>query len=130
VEISVSQEQGRVPVTVFRIKGPITTNEELEKYAEDAFNDGTKNLLLDLSDVPYMATSGLRALHNIYSLLRTEAASESDEAVRVGIASGTFVSPHLKLLKPSQHVLEALKVAGYDMFLEIHRDYKRAIASF
>ena len=130
MEISVSQEQARVPVTIFHITGPITTNEELEQYAEDAFNDGMKNLLLDLSDVPYMATSGLRALHNIYTLLRTESANESDEAVRVGIASGTFVSPHLKLLKPSPHVLEALKVAGYDMFLEIHRDRKRALASF
>ena len=130
MEISVSQQQSRVPVTVFHVKGAITTNEELEKYAEDAFSDGMKNLLIDLSDVPYMATSGLRALHNIYSLLRTEAANENDEAVRVGIASGTFVSPHLKLLNPSSHVLEALKVAGYDMFLEIHRDLKRAIASF
>ena len=130
MDISVSQQQGRVPVTVFHIKGPITTNEELEKYAQDAFDNGMKNLLLDLTDVPYMATSGLRALHNIYTLLRTESASESDEAVRVGIASGTFVSPHLKLLKPAPHVLEALKVAGYDMFLEIHRDLKRAIASF
>ena len=130
MEIRISEEQGRVPVTVFHVKGPVTTNEELERYAEDAFNSGMKNLLLDLSDVPYMATSGLRALHNIYTLLRTQSTAESDEAVRVGIASGTFVSPHLKLLKPSAHVLEALKVAGYDMFLEIHRDLKRAVASF
>jgi len=130
VDISVSQEQARVPVTVFRIKGPITTSEELERRAREAFDAGTRNLLLDLTDVPYIATSGLRALHNIYTLLRTDSASESDEAVRVGIASGTFVSPHLKLLKPSAHVLEALKVTGYDMFLEIHRDLKRALASF
>jgi hypothetical protein len=130
VDISVSQEQARVPVTVFRVKGAITTSDELESRAREAFDAGTRNLLLDLTDVPYIATSGLRALHNIYTLLRTDSAAESDEAVRVGIASGTFVSPHLKLLKPSAHVLEALKVTGYDMFLEIHRDLKRALASF
>jgi hypothetical protein len=130
VEITLSQEQGRVPVTVFHLKGAITSNEELEKQARMAFDGGMKNLLLDLTDVPYIATSGLRALHNIYTLLRTDMHEESDEAVRIGIASGTYVSPHLKLLKPSAHVLEALKVAGYDMFLEIHRDPKRAIASF
>jgi len=130
VDISVSQEQSRVPVTVFRIKGAITSAEELEQHAKQAYDAGTTNLLLDLTDVPYIATSGLRALHNIYTMLRTDTASESDEAVRVGIASGTFVSPHLKLLKPSKDVMKALTVTGYDMFLEIHTDRARALASF
>ena len=130
MEITVSQEQGRAPVTIFRIKGPITSNEELEKQAQAAFSAGMRNLLLDMAEVPYIATSGLRALHNIYTLLRSDAREESDEAVRIGIASGTFKSPHLKILKPSAHVLQALKVAGYDMFLEIYDNPKRALASF
>lgn len=130
MEISASQMQGRVPVTVFHIKGPVISNVELQQQAQEAFDAGTQNILLDLTDVPYMATSGLRALHFIYTLLRTDTPEESTEAVNKGIAAGTFVSPHLKLLKPSAHVMEALKVAGYDMFLEIHRDLKRAIASF
>ena len=98
--------------------------------AKKAFDAGTKNILLDLTDVPYMATAGLRALHYIYELLRTDSLYERDEAVSIGIAAGTFKSPHLKLLKPSAHVLTPLKVAGYDMFLEIHDDRKKAIASF
>jgi hypothetical protein len=36
----------------------------------------------------------------------------------------------LKLLSPTQHVAESLRVAGYDMFLEIHQDRRKAIASF
>ena len=130
MEITVSQEQGRVPITVFRIKGPVTSNQELEAEAKKAFDAGTKNILIDLTDVPYMATAGLRALHFIYELLRTDALYERDDAVSVGIAAGTFKSPHLKLLKPSPHVLTPLKVAGYDMFLEIHDNRKKAIASF
>jgi hypothetical protein len=117
-------------VTVFHVKGPITSNVELEEQAQSAFDAGARKILIDLSEVPYIATYGLRALHFIYTLLRTDAPEESDEAVRKGISAGTFVSPHLKLLKPSTHVIEALRVAGYDMFLEIHRDYKQAIASF
>jgi len=50
--------------------------------------------------------------------------------MKKGIVAGTFTSPHLKLYNPTSHVLEALKTAGYDMFLEIHRDYKKAISSF
>ena len=130
MEITVSQAQGRVPVTIFHIKGPVIANEELEAQAQEAFNAGTKNILLDLTQVPYMATAWLRALHSIYELLRTDLLHEREDAVAVGIAAGTFTSPHLKLLNPSAHVLEALKTAGYDMFLQIHRDSKKAIASF
>lgn len=130
MELTVSEAQGRVPVTVLKVKGAITSNVELEEQARAAFDAGARNILVDLSEVPYIATYGLRALHFIYTLLRTDAPEESDEAVRKGISAGTFVSPHLKLLKPGSHVLEALKVAGYDMFLEIHHDYNKAVAAF
>jgi hypothetical protein len=130
MDMTVSQEQGRVPVTVLHIKGEIRDNREIEARAQAVYDGGARNLLLDLSEVPYMATAGLRALHAIYTMLRTDAPEESDEATKAGIAAGTFVSPHLKLLKPTPHVLEVLRIAGYDMFLEIHRDLKQAIASF
>ena len=130
MEISVSEQQTRVPVTILKINGAIIDNKELEQQANDAFKNGGRNILLDLSDVPYMATSGLRALHAIYMLLRADAAEESDDAVKSGIAAGTFMSPHLKLLNPSAHVLQALKASGYDMFLEIHRTQKQALDSF
>lgn len=130
MEITVSQQQGRVPVTVFRLKGPVTDNVELERHAQEAFDGGARNILLDLSEVPYMATAGLRALHTIYTMLRSDAPEESDEAAKAGIAAGTYTSPHFKLLKPTGHVLEVLRSAGYDMFLDIHRDAKQAIESF
>lgn len=130
MEIAVSQDQGRVPVTVFRLSGPVTDSAELEQRAASAVAEGMQNLLIDLSGVPYMATAGLRALHAIYSMLRSSAPEESDSAVKSGIMAGTFYSPHLKLLKPSPHVLEALSTAGYDMFLQIHSDYQEALASF
>ena len=130
MDITVSEEQVRVPVTVFKIAGAITDNQDLEQRAQEVFDRGGRNLLLDLSAVPYIATSGLRALHAIYVLLRTNAPEESDAAVKAGIAAGTYMSPHLKLLDPSPHVFEALKAAGYDMFLEIHRNRKQALESF
>jgi hypothetical protein len=129
MDITISEEQARVPVTIFKIAGAITDNQELEQQAKEVFDRGARNILLDLSAAPYIATSGLRALHAIYMLLRS-AAEESDQAIKVGIAAGTYMSPHLKLLNPSAHVFEALKAAGYDMFLEIHRNQQQALASF
>ena len=130
MDVTVAQAQGRVPVTIIRVAGAITDNQELEARAQAAYDGGARNMLLDLTDVPYMATAGLRALHAIYTLLRADTPEESDEATRAGIAAGTFVSPHLKLLKPTPNVHEVLKAAGYDMFLQIHRDLGQAIASF
>jgi hypothetical protein len=50
--------------------------------------------------------------------------------MRKGLSDGTFKSPHLKLLNPSPRVLDVLSIAGVDMFLEVHRNYKDALASF
>jgi hypothetical protein len=130
MEIKISQENGKVPVTVFKVKGNITSETELQEQAKAAHTSGTQNLLLDLSEVPYMSSAGLRALHHIFSLLRSSTSGENDQKMRAGITAGTYASPHLKLYKPNAHVTEVLKTAGYDMFLEIHDDYKKAIASF
>jgi hypothetical protein len=130
MDITISEEQARVPVTIFKVAGAITDNQELEQQAKEAFERGVRYVLLDLSAVPYIATSGLRALHAIYMLLRSAAPEESDETIKTGIAAGTYMSPHLKLLNPSAHVFEALRASGYDMFLEIHRNKQQALGSF
>ena len=87
-------------------------------------------MLLDLSQVAYVSSAGIRALHSIFKLLRTEAPEESNEAIQRGLRDGTFKSPHLKLLNPTPRVLEILTMAGKDMLLEIHHNRAEALASF
>jgi hypothetical protein len=41
-----------------------------------------------------------------------------------------YKSPRLKLVNPSPTVSHTLSLAGIDMFLEIHDDLQKAIASF
>ena len=132
MEIQVSTQPGRAPVTVFHIVGDIDTNtyEQLQAQAERAHSAGAGNIVLDLSQVGYVSSAGIRAINHIYMLLRTKAPAESDEAVRKGISAGTFKSPHLKLAHLNQRVSEALKTAGVDMFLEFHPDVAAALASY
>jgi anti-anti-sigma factor len=132
MEIAVSYEKGRVPVTVFHVKGAIdvTTHERLQQQAGAAVQAGTCDLLLDLTDVTFLSSAGLRAIHEIYNLLRSDAPEERDQAVWQGVRDGSFRSPHLKLLNPSPGVLNTLKLAGFDMFLEIHSNLKEAVDSF
>ncbi len=132
MDITVSQHTGRVPVTVFHITGDVdvSTYEQLQTRAEQAFQAGTRSLVLDLAATPYVSSAGIRAVNQIFTLLRTNAPNESDAAMSQGLRDGTFKSPHLKLLNPTDSVLRVLTTAGVDMFLEIHHDLKAAVASF
>ncbi len=132
MEIVVSHEQGRVPVTVFRIKGEINmnTHEQLQAQAQAAFEAGARKMLLDLSEVTYITSAGLRTISYIFKLLHSESPAASQAAMHQGLRDGTFKSPHLKLLNPQPPVLQALNIAGFDMFLETHASLKEAVASF
>lgn len=132
MEIEAVPQTGRLPVTVLRIHGDLgaASSDALLAKAQEAYETGARHLLVDLSDVGYMSSAGLKAMHQVFMLLRTDAPEEAADLARKGIASGEYKSPHLKLLNPNRHVLQTLKLAGYDMFLELFTDLQKAIASF
>lgn len=127
MDITVSQAEGRVPVTVFKPKGHLSEETDLREQGQAAYDAGTRNLLLDLSDVDFISSAGLRGIHYLYLLLHEDA---HEKSVKQGIVAGTYKAPHLKLANPSPAALKALRVAGYDMFLEVSKDYKTALKSF
>ncbi|HZD10228.1 MAG TPA: STAS domain-containing protein [Candidatus Binatia bacterium] len=130
MEIRVSHEEGRVPVTVFHLQGDLIHEEPLQSRTKEEYEAGMRNLLLDLKEVPYISSAGLRVLHYVYNLLNSGNDGEDGQEVRRGIVSGSYKSEHLKLLRPSKNALKALSIAGYDMFLDIHDSEKEAVAAF
>ncbi len=131
MEIVVSQEQERVPVTVLHLNGRLdaTSHEQLRAQAEQAIKGGAHKMLIDFSKVDFMSSAGIRALNQIFDLLRPHTAA-SNQAMEKGVRDGSYKSPNLKLANPNPRVLESLKMVGMDMFLEIHPDLKSALASF
>jgi anti-anti-sigma factor len=129
--ISVSHQKKPVAVTVFHLKGDVDANsyQQLESQARQAYEAGTRDLIIDLRQVSYLGSAGLRALHTIFNLLRSKAPAESDEAMKKGLRDGTFKSPHLKLISPPSTILETIKTAGLDMYLEIYPQLQEALAS-
>lgn len=128
--VVVTQELARVPISILQLIGDLNDEEPLTTQAQHLFANGSRHMLLDLNEVPYISSAGLRAIHAIYTLLSSETSADDKKSVHTGIAAGTYSSPHLKLLSPSKHSLKALQVAGYDMFLDIHHNRKEAVASF
>ncbi|MEI6308067.1 MAG: STAS domain-containing protein [bacterium] len=129
MDIKATQEQGKVLVTVLRLTGnlDVESYEKLIAEAEALKAAGTLNLLLDLKEVPYISSSGLRALNIIFKSYKGD---EKEEELSKGLRDGTYKSAHFKLLSPSKTVMEGLKITGFDMFLEIHKNLKDAVNSF
>ena len=125
-----SKAMGTMPISILKLIGDLDDEEPLTSQAKTISESGTQHILLDLNEVPFISSAGLRAIHSVYTLLSPIGSPEEQKARRKGIAAGTYTSPNLKLLNPTKHGLKALQVSGYDMFLDIHTDQAAALASF
>ena len=134
MEIKVSTENGRVPVTVIHVDGNIdsSTYEQFQSTARKLIDEGARYILVDLSHAPFVSSAGLRSLHTLFNELRSRNpdANLSNEQMKKGISAGTYKSPHLKLLNLSPETKTAFETSGFDMFIDTFTDRKAAIASF
>ena len=136
MEITVYQAQGKVPVTVLQPRGDLdaASYRDLIAKGQAAYKAGARDVLLDLSAVPYMSSSGLVALHSLALLLRGEKLPNLEagwgalRAVKEDSSQG--LQPHLKLLNPQPKVDKALEMAGFKQFFAIYNDLALAIAAF
>jgi len=136
MEITVEQIQDPVTLTILRPKGSLDASSyrDLIETGQKAIAQGAQNILLDLSEVPYLSSSGLVALHTLAVTLRGETPLGPDagwgaiNAIHRDIDSG--VQQHIKLLSPQPKVDHVLQVAGFKDIFEIYTDQATAIASF
>ena len=134
MEIKVSTESGRVPVTVLHVDGNIdsSTYEQFQSTGKKLIADGTRYILVDLTHAPFVSSAGLRALHTLFNDLRTRnpEANLSADQIKKGISAGTYKSPHLKLLNLSPETRSAFETSGFDMYIDTFTDRNAALASF
>jgi anti-anti-sigma factor len=115
--VKISQAEGRTPVTVFELQDRVNLGNtaELEQAGKDAYANGTRDLVLDISKVDSFTSAGIRALMVIYKLMA------GDEGKK---------SKHVKLVSPTSYVREVLEVAGITESIEIFDTLDEAVASF
>lgn len=113
--IEISQKQGRVPITVFHLQERVHLGNfsELEKAAQKAYDEGLRDLVIDLSRTDTMTSIGLRALVVIHKIL----------------AKGGNGS-HLKIAGATTVMREIMQVTGISHFIEVHDTVDEAVASF
>jgi anti-anti-sigma factor len=136
MEITVSKEQGRVPVTVLRVAGQLDgqTYQQLIDRARDEYEAGAHSMLLDLGDLTYISSAGLVSLHMIAKLVRGESLPDDENGWNtlksMDRAQDGGVQRNLKLLNPRPEVNSVLEMVGFSAFFEVFTDRQKAIDSF
>lgn len=112
--VQISQAQGRIPVTVFRLQDRINLGNfaELEEKAKEAYNNGMRDLVMDLGQTVSLTSIGIRAIVIIHKLLSTDG------------------SKHLKIANPAPYIREMLDISGVTQYIEIYDSVDEAVASF
>jgi anti-anti-sigma regulatory factor len=136
MHVTVDQVSSRVPVTILAIHGDIDASNynQVIASARELYAAGTRHLLLDLSDVPFMGSSGVVALHSIALLMRGEAPPDPEAGWQafhaIDHARAGGVQQEVKLLGPQPKVARTLQMTSMSDFFEIHTDKQAAIDSF
>ena len=136
MNISVSEAQGRVPVTILKLDGQLDGQnfKELIAKAQELHSAGQRDFLLDLSELTYISSAGLVALHSMALMARGEELPDVERgrnAYRsMGRSSEAGVQKHVKLLNPRSEIMSVLDMVGFSSVFEIYTDREEAVNSF
>jgi len=126
--ITTSQIQGDVSVTIFHLAGHLhgTTEKELLDRARQAFEDGAKHLLLEISELEVLSSAGLRAIQNIFKLYTPP----SDVEIMRQHGDEPYKSPYFKIVCAKPEIYYILNITGFSQNILIYNNFEEASNSF
>ena len=118
LKYTVEQVQGAVPVTVFHLRGWLDaqSEEQFVKWAGEAYENWTRYLLLDLSELDTLTSAGMRAIQKVYKQYTPEGTPKD--------------YPHLKMASAPPQVYHALKITGFLQTIPMYESVQSAIDAF
>jgi anti-anti-sigma regulatory factor len=136
MNISVSEMQGSVPVTVVKVDGQLDgqSYQDLIAKARELYQAGARDFVLDFSDLTYISSAGLVALHSIALLVQGEELPDPEHGWAtyrsLGRTSAAGVQTHIKLVNPRADVKNVLDMVGFSSIFQIFIDLEEAVKSF
>lgn len=137
LETTVEQVDARVPVTIVALDGELDASNfaALVEQVQGLYAAGTRHLLLDLSALRFMASSGLVALHSIVRIMDGQAPDDAEAGWNalhaVGHdASGGSTQAGVQLCGAQPGVQRVLDRTGLSRMFMIHADRAAGIAAF
>lgn len=136
MDINITEAQSRVPVTIMHLHGELDASNYLDVVAraKELYAAGTRDLLLDLTDLSFMASSGLVALHSTVLIMKGEPPPDPEHgwgAFRgISRERERGVALHVRICNPQPSVARTLETTGFNSFIGVHTDLEAALASF
>jgi len=126
--ITTSQIQGDVSVSIFHLQGHLhgPTEQELLDRARQAFEDGAKHLVLDMSELDVLSSAGLRAIQNIFKLFTPQ----SDVELMRQHGDEPYKSPYFKIVCAKPEIYYILNITGFLQNIFIYNNLEEATNSF
>jgi len=134
---TVEQVEGRVPITVVALDGELDAS-NFEGFIDEVqglYASGTRHLLLDMTGLTFLASSGLVALHSIVRIMAGDTPLDPGSgwgalhSVGLDSASGS-TQTDVQLAAPQPSVERVLQRTGIDRLFRIHPDRATAIDAF
>ena len=136
MEIIISQNQDNPHVSIMQLRGDLDggSYEYFIVEAQKLYDNGIRNLILDMRELSFLSSAGIAGLHRIARVFRGEDRSNMEEgwaALRaMGNDRDNGVQKHIKLLNPSEKIQDVLDTVGFKAFFEIFTEIHPAMASF
>jgi anti-anti-sigma regulatory factor len=128
LKMNVSRIEGEPPLTVLHLVGHLhgETEGQLMDQVHKYHTEGSRHLLLDLSEVEVLTSAGLRAIHNIFNLFTPK----DDKTLINTHGTDPYKSPYFKLVCPNPNIYYVLNIAGFLQNIPIYNDVEEAVSSF
>lgn len=134
--LDVKQSQTTVPIAILYLDGDLDASNYLDVIdkAKEIYSSGSQNILIDMSKVPFMASSGLVALHSIALMARGEQPSDPqfgwNAFHNLERDRENGFQKHVKIYNPQPKVTRTLEMTGMLKFFETYSNLETAIDSF
>lgn len=123
-------------IAILDLNGELDASNYLDviDHVRDLYKAGARQLVIDLSDVTFLSSSGLVSLHSAALVMRGEEPPSPDLGWSAFHAIASDVEQGFEhcctLVNPQGRVRKTLEMTGFSTFLQIFEDTDAAVRSF
>ncbi len=140
IKITSTKLKRSSPVTILHLEGALdgANYESLIIAAQNEYDDGVRDLILDLGKLAYISSAGLGAIHQVALMFGGRKRNGSDKKWddyrwdayrRTNRDKNAGLVEHVRLLSPNKEVLNILDMIGFTSLFAIYSDLSQAKAS-
>ncbi len=129
--MEITVEQVSESIAVIRLTGEINASNFMQviEKARALYDNFTRNLIIDLGEVPSISSTGVVGIHKI-ALIYSGVPQDVEENENPDFTHVSTARKHVRLLNAQPDVDKTLEMAGMKLFFKIFKSLEDAIKSF